>query len=181
MLHEIKSLGGEVLCSCEADSFKECVELAVKNDADLRDADLSGADLSGADLRGADLRGANLSGADLYGADLRGADLSCADLRDVDLCDADLDGADLRGAKLYGAKLNWQSHALLSHLLMREAGNDIDRRFAAGIVAVSIDWCWHKFLNMDHPAKKWVLETLVEYIVERDEHPKALDVYRKEE
>lgn len=54
---------GQVLFSLECESFKLCVEAAIKSKADL----------SGADLSGANLSGANLSGADLYGADLYGA------------------------------------------------------------------------------------------------------------
>src|SRR5574343_67999 len=52
-----------VIFSCEADSMRIAVELAIK----------SGAYLGGAYLRGADLRGADLVGAYLRGADLRGA------------------------------------------------------------------------------------------------------------
>jgi hypothetical protein len=121
MKFEIKSRWtGNVLFSLECDSWKVCVEAAVKSRADLRGADLSDAVLSGADLRDADLRDADLSGADLRGADLRdadlrdavlsgavlsGADLSGADLRDADLSDADLRDADLRDADLSRAVL----------------------------------------------------------------------------
>ena len=181
MLYEIKSLGGSVLYSCESGSLNQCIEVAVKNGANLSCANLSGANLCGAKLYGANLRGADLCGADLCGADLCGANLHGANLRGADLCNADLSGANLCGADLCGAKLNWQSHALLSHLLKREAGNDLDRRSAAGIIAVSTDWCWDHFLSMDHPAKEWALETLAGYIVDGDRHPTALDVYRKAE
>ena len=93
-----------------ADNIKQLVEMAVRNNADLRGANLHGADLSCADLRGAhlrvadlsgaDLRGAHLLGANLRGARLREADLQWADLRRADLSGADLSGADLRGANL---------------------------------------------------------------------------------
>ena len=105
-----------VLFSLETDSFKLCVEAAVKSGANLSGAnlycaDLSGADLSGADLSGADLSRADLSRACLYCADLSGANLYCAadlsgaDLSRADLSGADLSGADLSGANLYGACL----------------------------------------------------------------------------
>jgi uncharacterized protein YjbI with pentapeptide repeats len=96
---------GSVIFALETESFKLCVEAAVKSVADLSGADLYGADLRGADLRGADLYGANLSGANLYGADLRGADLRGADLYGANLSWANLAGADLYGANLSGADL----------------------------------------------------------------------------
>jgi len=71
MKFEIKHrLTGAVLFSLECESFKVCVEAAVKSRANLAGADLAGANLARADLAGADLAGANLAGADLAGADL---------------------------------------------------------------------------------------------------------------
>jgi hypothetical protein len=114
-----------VLFALETESFKLCVEAAVKSRANLLCADLSGTDLSGTDLSYANLSGADLSGADLIDANLRGAalrsanlidanlrgaylryaDLSGAYLRYADLSGADLSGADLSGANLRGANL----------------------------------------------------------------------------
>ena len=75
-LFEIKSRwDSKILFSLETESFKWCVEAAVKSGADLYGANLSGADLYGADLSGANLSRANLSGANLYGANLSGANL----------------------------------------------------------------------------------------------------------
>jgi hypothetical protein len=91
MKFEIKHrFTGSVLFSLECDSWKVCVEAAVKSGANLRganlsDANLRGANLSGANLRDAYLRGANLSDANLSGANLRGADLRDANLRGADL------------------------------------------------------------------------------------------------
>jgi len=86
---EIKTITGKVLYSCEALSVKECLELAVKDEADLTGAYLRGADLRGAYLRGAYLRGAYLTGADLTGADLTGAYLTGAYLTGAYLTGAD--------------------------------------------------------------------------------------------
>ena len=61
---------GEVVYSSSNTTYKDAVEEAVENEANLREADLRGANLYGADLRGANLRGANL-----YEANLRGANL----------------------------------------------------------------------------------------------------------
>ena len=63
-------------------TWKEAVEEAVEN--------------------GADLRGVNLRDADLYGAELNGADLRGADLREATLYQANLNGAELMNAKFYG-------------------------------------------------------------------------------
>ena len=99
---EIKSRwDGKILFESETDSFRLCIEAAIKAGADL-----SGASLSGADLYGANLSGANLSSASLYGADLYGANLSGANLYGADLYGANLSGANLYGANLYGANLS---------------------------------------------------------------------------
>ena len=124
MLFEIKSrFTGEVIFKLETESFKLCVEAAVKSEANLSEADLYGANLYGADLSRADLYGANLSRANLYGADLSradlyGADLSRANLYGANLSRADLYGADLSRANLYGANL---SRANLSEANLSEA------------------------------------------------------------
>ena len=91
---------GRVLFSCDAESIKIAVEMAIKASADLswadlRRANLSSADLSSANLRSANFRLANLSSAELRSADLRWADLSSADLRWANLHSANLSSADL--------------------------------------------------------------------------------------
>ena len=130
---------GSVLFSMETESWKACVEAAVKSRADLMGADLTGAVLRGAVLRGAVLRGADLRGAVLRGADLRdavltGAVLRGADLRDADLMGAVLRGADLRGAVLTGADLR---DAVLTGAVLRGADlRDADLRGAVLMGAV---------------------------------------------
>ena len=58
MKFEIKHRwSGAVLFELETDSFRLCVEAAVKEDVNLARADLAGADLAGADLAGAKLTG----------------------------------------------------------------------------------------------------------------------------
>jgi len=95
MIIEIKSISGKVLYSSESTSFRECLENAVKDCANLSGANLSRVDLSWANLSRSDLSGANLSRADLSGANLSGANLSWADLSGANLSGADLSGADL--------------------------------------------------------------------------------------
>ena len=71
--------------------LKDTLEVAVKNNADLRYADLRYANLSNANLSNANLSNADLRYANLSNADLRYANLSNADLRYADLRYADLD------------------------------------------------------------------------------------------
>ena len=127
--------------------------------ADLRGADLRGADLRGADLRGAYLGGAYLGGADLGGADLRGAYL---------------EGADLGGAYLEGAKISWSSHALLSEILWRAAGDNIDRQMLAAWVGRNTRWCWSQFLAYPHPEREWALDTLASWVQDGDGAPREI-------
>ena len=75
---QIKSIFGKVLFEYTKlnNILKDTLEVAVKNNADLRYANLSNADLSNANLRNADLFNADLSNADLSNANLSNADLS---------------------------------------------------------------------------------------------------------
>jgi len=77
---------GAVLWSCDAATFYEAVEAAVKSGASLADANLAGADLECSYLQGAKLAGADLRLADLRGADLTGADLAGANIEDAFTC-----------------------------------------------------------------------------------------------
>ena len=165
---------GRTLYECEADTMPAALQQAVKEGADLYGANLRGAVLYGANLRGANLRGANLRGANLYGANLRGANLSGANLYGADLRGADLYGADLSGANLYGAKVNWQSHAIISEILRRAAADDVQKRMVAGLILVSPDWCWDKFLSIQSDLLDWAITTLREYVQDGDNAPEIL-------
>ena len=167
------------LYKSDDETVKKALVKAVSSGADLRGADLRGADLRGADLRGAYLRDADLSGADLRGAYLRGADLRGADLRGAYLSgaylrDADLSGADLRGADLRDAEMNWMDHYLISELLFRAAKDDIGKRKLAGLVRISTEWCWDKFLGMDEPLRDWALAELRKAVRDGDCAPEVL-------
>jgi len=122
----------------------------------------------------ADLMGADLWGVNLMGADLRGVNLMDAHLRDADLRDANLRGADLRGADLRGANLNWQSHSLLAEILRLAAGDSTDRRMIAGLIAVSTDWCWDKFMAIEHPEKAWAISELAKWVRDGDWAPHVI-------
>jgi len=133
----------------------------------LARANLAGANLDGANLDGANLARANLARANLYGANLARANLYGANLA----------GANLDGANLDGAKLNWQSHGLVAELLKRAAGQDVRHRMVAGLIAVSLDWCWDKFLALrhDYPAElEWALGVLAAHVIEGDNAPAVI-------
>ncbi len=106
MKFEIKQrFTGAVLFSLECDSFKLCIEAAVKERANLAGADLAGANLAYANLAGAYLAEAYLAGANLADAYLAGANLAGANLAGANLAGANLAGAYLAGANLAGANL----------------------------------------------------------------------------
>ena len=117
---------------------------------------------------------ANLGGANLSGANLIGANLSWANLSGANLSGANLSWANLSGANLYGARLNWTSHDLLSAILFRAAGDDVEKRSLAGLVLVSRDWCWDEFLALEHPLREWALGVLAGYVKDGDNAPECL-------
>ena len=80
--------------SYKVKSFKECVELAVKEKVDLLGANCSEVDLSGANLEGAKLGCATFRGSNLEGVNFKGADLEVANFDE-----AKMDGADFTNAK----------------------------------------------------------------------------------
>jgi hypothetical protein len=112
---------GDVIYYSTKTTYKDVLEEAVSNganlsganlyevnlsEANLSGADLFGANLSGANLHRADLSGANLSEANLYEANLSGADLYEVNLYEANLYEANLAGADLSGAELQNAKFH---------------------------------------------------------------------------
>jgi uncharacterized protein YjbI with pentapeptide repeats len=173
--------GADLQCADLRDANLRCANLQYADlwHAYLWHADLWGANLRYADLRYAGLWGANLRGADLRCANLGGADLWHADLRDADLRDANLGGAylwhaDLRGADLRDSKVNWQSHALLSEILLRAAGDSVERRMLSGLIAVSTDWCWDRFLSLEHPERVWAITELAQWVRPDDGAPEVI-------
>lgn len=182
---EIISLYGRTIHTVDADTL--CyANLNNRNlyAANLRGADLQNIDLRGADLRAADLRHANLIRADLRGALLEGARLCYADLHRADLSGADLRGAflhgvDLVGTNLAGIKMDWQSHDLIGWRLFYVAGEDVGKRKLAGLILVSTDWCWDKFLALDDPLKEWALEEMAKWVTPDDGAPDEVAAYVK--
>lgn len=100
-------LSGNTLYEGRFRSFRECIENAVADKADLRNADLRRRDLSNATLddalmEGADFTGANLTGANLSESDLRSCGFQNASLIDACLSYGIMDGSDFRNTR-FGA------------------------------------------------------------------------------
>lgn len=200
-MEQIQTVFGKILYQMESPSLKNLLESAVRSMTDLHEADLHGSDLRlanlhwaklpkanfyGANLRGANFHEADLSKANFYGANLRqvnfhGADLSeasfrFADLRGADLGEANLRLSDFHRADLYetsldGSRLNWGDNELLAKILFQAAGEDVERRKIAGLVAISRDWCWEDFLAIQDPLKKWAIQTLSQHLQPGDDAP----------
>ena len=111
----------------------------------------------------------NLRGAYLFGANLRGANLRWANLRG-----ANLQEANLRRADLTDIAMNWQSHQLISEILIRAACDDLDRCSLAGLIRIRTDWCWDVWTTLDHPAREWAIEELSKWVKDDDGAPEAL-------
>jgi hypothetical protein len=127
--------------------------------------DLSGASFAWNDLSGANLSDASLREADFYRADLTGANLS----------DSNLYRAMLTDSKLTGVRMSWGDHALISEILKRGAGDDVNRLMIAGLIAIRPDWCWREFLAIDHLEKEWALRELAMRIQPGDELPELFE------
>ena len=84
---------------------------------------------------------------------------------------------DLRGAYLGGAGetvIDWTSHDLVAELLRRSAGDDVQKSMVAGLILISLDWCWTEFLAIETPLRAWALDTLRPWVREGDNAPIAL-------
>ena len=141
---EIKhKCSGRILAThtCKNNTIKITLEKCIVKGANLREADLREANLWGTDLREADLRGANLGGANLRGANLWRANLREANPQNIKV-------------------LSITDHNLLSQILLNHAETTKQREWA-GLIAISLDWCWKDFLeNMSPSCIKWCISIL---------------------
>jgi hypothetical protein len=97
-MNYIIKLGNDKTVIINGVNFRNAIEKAVKDKANLTGANLTGANLTWANLSGANLNEANLSRANLSGANLNEANLSGANLTGANLTWANLNGANLSGA-----------------------------------------------------------------------------------
>jgi hypothetical protein len=59
--------------------------------------------------------------------------------------------------------------------LRRAAGEDIDKRKVAGLIAVSPDWCWRRFVLLaDDPLFDWAMDELAKHVRDNDGAPKCV-------
>ncbi len=105
--------------------------------------------------------GKPLANADLSGADLRGHNWRYCDLA---------------GAKLDGCTIDWQSHALLAEILRQAAAKDVGHLKFAGLVAMSLTWCWPTFLTLckDDPDLAWALDVFRKWVRPGDGAPEVI-------
>ena len=143
----------EVLFEHEQDDnvIKLTVELAVKQNVDLR-----GADLWGAGLRRAYLQGTNLQGADLQRANLWGANLQWADL-------------EVKNPPV-------SDHYFISEILIRQAETEAQKDFASRI-RMELSHCCEFFVLLAKKKKvyKWAKKILCQW----DEFKNIIDTYEK--
>lgn len=90
----------------------------------------------------------------------------------IDLRNANLYNVDLRNADLRNANLNWQSHTLIAEILRQAANENVQWRMVAGLVAVSLDWCWKEFKEKLTPEQwEWGVSVLKQW----KNYPSILD------
>jgi hypothetical protein len=57
---------------------------------------------------------------------------------------------------------------------LRAAGTDFAKRQLAGLVLISRDWCWEKFLGLEHPLREWALNELAKWAQPGDDVPEEI-------
>ena len=90
----IKNVGGKIIYECEAETFKEAIEEAVKKGVSLEYADLLKTNFTNANLTGSNFRSAFL-----YGAIFKNANLTNANFRSAFVDDANFENAILENIK----------------------------------------------------------------------------------
>jgi Pentapeptide repeats (8 copies) len=123
---------------------------------------LVGADLSGLDLRNADFQNQIMTGCNLRGSDLRGAMFMRALLDGADLRDCQLSQnfyqASLRGVLLDGSTPHWNSHEIVSAILLAAAQTPAQAEYAVeGLLTRA---CWPALVAANHPEMAWAIGVL---------------------
>ena len=165
---------GAVMFEAAVATIRECVGEAARQNANLRGSNLSGSDLRYSNLRHSNLSYSNLRYSDLRHSNLRDSNLRHSNLRHSNLSDSDLSHSNLSYSDLHDITVNWNSHELLAEILRQKAGENTAKRKIAGLVLVSHDWCWDKFLRLRDPTKLWALGVLRRYVKEGDGAPEIL-------
>ena len=108
MIFEIKRTdSGRVIFSCEAKTFKECLEKAVSQGVDLSYANLSGQNLRNAMLYRSMMKNADFSFSDLSGARMSRSVCSHANFARSKMIRADVRCAEMSGADFMHANMRY--------------------------------------------------------------------------
>jgi len=101
-----------------------------------------------------------------------------SDFSDADLRGADLSSANLSSANLSDITFNYQSHQLISEVLIRAKTNHAQGMFAA-YVAVRPDMCWGDWLKefADDTRLEWALRELSKWHKDGDNAPECVLKY----
>lgn len=143
----------------------------VLDEAVLRDTDFSDACLVGGSFVRADLRFALLRNSDLRDANFAGARLDFASLAGARLTGARFDGASFRKTTLDGVSMSWFDHTLLSEVLWRAAGGDIEKQLVAAFIGRRSNFCWDEFACIPPKRRRWVIDQLRLWVRPGDEAP----------
>lgn len=169
---EYADLGFANLCSINLENAN--LSAACLRNAEFYQAQMKNVNLSGAFLYSARLVDANLEKANLRNTNFESANLKRANLRYANLTHSYLEGATLRDAFLEGIIVNWNSHCLISEILWRASGDNLNRQILAALIGRKLDWCWSDWLALDLLEKEWAITELRKWVKEGDDAPEIL-------
>ena len=69
---------------------------------------------------------------------------------------------------------------MIGELLRVASNGDIEKCKIAGLITISTNLCWDKFLAINDPLREWALDTLASYVTDQDNAPKILTERKKE-
>jgi len=176
----IKDVYGRVIYESKADTIREALEEAVRNEVPLYEAQLDGVCLDGACLDGAILEGASfqrslLVDVSFHKAHLDEADFFLSNLSGASFKGAFLDEACFQNASLIGTVLDAEvppldDHRFISEILWRSAQKGPQKDFAAR-VRVETYKCWEHFYFLAREKKvlSWAKRVLSEWTIYKEQ------------
>ena len=176
----IRNVYGDPICESRADTIREALEEAVRNEISLREARLDGICLNGACLDGALLEGASfqrsfLVDVSFHKAHLNGADFFLSNLSRASFKGAFLSRACFQNASLIGTVLDaevppLEDHRFISEILWRSAQKGPQKDFAAR-VRVETYKCWKPFYLLAREKKvlTWAKRVLSKWTIYKEQ------------
>lgn len=133
--------------------------------AHLRGVHGGGAHFISCDASNARFMGNAFPGASFCSTSFENAGIISCNMRDSRFTGTNFEkaaiwGTNFRGGKFDEAILTWESHDLISAILLGDAGDCPKKRSLAGLIQCSLDWCWEDFLEVEHSERAWGLSTL---------------------